>query len=164
MYKRQLLPEGITEIAVDSIFMTPQLGVLSTVHEAAATEVFERDCLVPLGACVAPVGAGRAGQACVTVEVHGGGAPREVRVPFGGLQRVAPSRSERVRLLVRPERGFDVGAGRGRPVEREVRGGVVGVVVDARGRRPFAMPLHLDERIRALREWNRVMDAFPRDI
>jgi hypothetical protein len=40
------LPEGITELAVDSIFMTPQLGVLSTVHETAATQVFERDCLV----------------------------------------------------------------------------------------------------------------------
>ena len=28
------LPEGLTLLAVDSIFMTPQLGVLATVHEA----------------------------------------------------------------------------------------------------------------------------------
>ena len=28
-----------SELAVDSIFMTPQLGVLSTVHEEAATQV-----------------------------------------------------------------------------------------------------------------------------
>jgi uncharacterized protein (TIGR01319 family) len=53
------LPEGITELAVDSIFMTPQLGVLSTVHETAATQVFERDCLVFLGPCVAPIGSAK---------------------------------------------------------------------------------------------------------
>ena len=47
-------PEGITNLAVDSIFMMPHLGVLSTVHETAALEVFDRDCLVHLGPCVAP--------------------------------------------------------------------------------------------------------------
>ena len=46
-------PEGITRIAVDSIFMMPHLGVLSTVNEQAATEVFEKDCLIYLGVCVA---------------------------------------------------------------------------------------------------------------
>ena len=43
------LPEGITQLAVDSIFMMPQLGVLSTVHAKAAVEVFEKDCLIYLG-------------------------------------------------------------------------------------------------------------------
>ena len=52
------LPEGITQIAVDSIFMMPQLGVLSEVHEKAAVEVFNKDCLVRLGTCIAPIGTG----------------------------------------------------------------------------------------------------------
>ena len=42
-------PEGITRLAVDSIFMMPQLGVLAQVNQEAATQVFERDCLVYLG-------------------------------------------------------------------------------------------------------------------
>jgi len=50
------LPEGVTQIAVDSIFMMPQLGVLSEVHEKAAVEVFNKDCLVRLGTCIAPIG------------------------------------------------------------------------------------------------------------
>ncbi|MCP4628137.1 MAG: methylaspartate mutase, partial [bacterium] len=50
------VPEGITRLAVDSIFMMPQLGVLATVHKQAATEVFNKDCLIHLGCCVAPVG------------------------------------------------------------------------------------------------------------
>src|SRR4030066_187521 len=49
-------PEGITRLAVDSIFMMPQLGVLAHVHQAAATEVFEKDCLIHLGPGIAPVG------------------------------------------------------------------------------------------------------------
>jgi hypothetical protein len=35
---------------------------------------------------------------------------------------------------VTPERGFDMGAGPGKPVTRTVRGGTVGLILDARGR------------------------------
>ncbi|MCK4234507.1 glutamate mutase L, partial [candidate division WOR-3 bacterium] len=61
------LPEGVTRLAVDSIFMMPQLGVLSTVNNTAATEVFDKDCLVRLGTCIAPVGKGKEGRLCVKV-------------------------------------------------------------------------------------------------
>ena len=158
------LPEGVTELAVDSIFMTPQLGVLSTVHEEAATQVFERDCLIVLGTCVAPLGAGKAGQPCVTVEVNAGGAPEVRRVACGGFERIETHGTGRVRIVATPERGFDLGAGRGKPVEREVRAGVVGVVVDARGRRPFELPGESGTRIAALRTWARALDAYPREV
>src|SRR5690349_23693157 len=73
-----------TYLAVDSIFMMPQLGVLSGVHEQAAAQVFERDCLIRLGAVLAPVGTARAGQACVTVELEAAGsAALTRRIPFG---------------------------------------------------------------------------------
>lgn len=159
------LPEGITELAVDSIFMTPQLGVLSTVHEQAATEVFERDCLVVLGPSVAPVGAGRPGQPCMTVEVRGEGVPPAAhRVAFGEFRLVPTPGSGRLTLTVTPERGFDVGAGKGKPLAREVRAGVVGVVLDARGRSPFALPDGAEARIARLREWNRALAVYPREL
>ncbi len=157
------LPEGVTELAVDSIFMTPQLGVLSTVLPEAATEVFDRDCLVPLGACVAPVGPGRAGQACVQVEVRGEGSPVSRRVAYGTVERIPTGSAAAVTIVATPERGFDVGAGRGRPVERRVRAGEVGVVVDTRGRQPFALPEGSDARLAALREWNRALALYPRE-
>jgi uncharacterized protein (TIGR01319 family) len=159
------LPEGVTELAVDSIFMTPQLGVLSTVHEEAATQVFERDCLVMLGPCVAPIGGGKPGQPCVTVELAAAaGPPSRHRVAFGELLRVSPSGAGPWRITASPERGFDVGAGRGRPVTRSVRAGVVGLVIDARGRRPFALPEEASARIARLREWNRALDLYPREM
>ncbi len=159
------LPEGITELAVDSIFMTPQLGVLSTVHEQAATQVFERDCLILLGSCVAPMGAGKPGQPCVTVEwAPEHGAPATRRVPFGQLLRLPLPDAGRVHVTVTPERAFDLGAGRGKPVTRTVRGGVVGLVIDTRGRRPFALPQDPATRIARLREWNRALDLYPREV
>jgi hypothetical protein len=118
------LPEGLTQLAVDSIFMAPQLGVLSTVHEQAATEVFERDCLIRLGAVLAPVGAGRPGQPCVTVEVASTGmAVVDRKVAFGELALLPLPKEGTARITVAPERGFDVGAGRGRMLTAEIPGG-----------------------------------------
>ncbi len=63
-------PEGVTELAKDSIFMMPHLGVLAQVHPQAALEVFERDCLIYLGTCVAAKGTGQAGQILLQVQHH----------------------------------------------------------------------------------------------
>ena len=159
------LPEGLTHLAVDSIFMAPQLGVLSTVHEEAATQVFERDCLVRLGAVVAPIGSGKAGHPCVTIELTAAGqAPINVRVPFGELALFPLPDTGSAHLVVAPERGFDLGLGKGRPLDTEVRGGVVGLIVDTRGRRPFALPSNPAERVARLRAWNQALGIYPREI
>jgi hypothetical protein len=57
-------PEGFTTLAKDSIFMMPHLGVLAQVHAKAAMEVFERDCLINLGTCIAAVGAASPARPC----------------------------------------------------------------------------------------------------
>ncbi|MEK7331170.1 MAG: glutamate mutase L [Candidatus Eisenbacteria bacterium] len=159
------LPEGLTHLAVDSIFMAPQLGVLSTVHEQAASQVFECDCLVRLGAVLAPIGAGKPGQPCVTIEVIAhGSAPVAKRVAFGELALVPLPELGTARLTAYPERGFDLGAGKGRPLETQVTGGVVGLIVDARGRRPFVLPDEPQERIARLRAWNHALNLYPREV
>src|SRR5262249_15401904 len=158
------LPEFFTELAVDSIFMMPQLGVLSTVQEQAAAEVFDKDCLIRLGTCVAPVGRGKEGAACVRVRVEGAGsAAREVALRFGDrAPRPLPEGGGAgVRVTAPPGRAFARGGGRGRRVPREVRGGVVGLLVDARGRHPFELPAEPEKRIRKLRAWNRALDLYP---
>jgi hypothetical protein len=157
------LPEGVTQLAVDSIFMAPQLGVLSTVHETAATEVFERDCLIRLGAVLAPVGPGRPEQPCVTVELQAPGlTPVARRVPFGTMTLLPLPEGGRAHLTAIPERGFDVGAGRGRPWSGEVSGGAVGLIVDTRGRQPFTLPADPAERIARLQKWHAALDLYPR--
>jgi uncharacterized protein (TIGR01319 family) len=159
------LPEGLTELAVDSIFMMPQLGVLWGVHEQAAAQVFERDCLIRLGAVLAPVGAGKAGQPCLTVELAAGGqAPVVSRVPFGELVLMPLPAEGTASLTATPERGFDLGLGRGKPLQATVRGGVVGLIVDTRGRQPFELPADAAQRIPRLRAWARALGLYPREV
>ena len=153
-------PEGITSLAVDSIFMMPHLGVLSTVHEKAALEVFERDCLVHLGPCVAPVGTGAAGTPCVTVKTRTAGREQVCEAAAGELFAIPVGDAEEVVLDVEPSRGFDVGAGRGVPVTRTVRNGPVGVIIDARGR-PLELPEEATERIKVLQTGYRALDIYP---
>ena len=64
-------PEGCTLLAKDSIFMMPHLGVLSAVHPEAAAQVFERDCLIYLGTCIAAKGLGKEGKPCFTWTLTG---------------------------------------------------------------------------------------------
>jgi len=128
-------PEGVTELAVDSIFMMPQLGVLAGVLPEAAAEVFRRDCLIPLGTVIAPVGSGKPGAAAVRVS----GVGEDVEVPFGDLVRLPLEAGQSSEVTIEPARGLDVGAGRGKALRATVRGGVVGLIVDARGR-PLALP------------------------
>ncbi len=124
--------EGITELAVDSIFMMPHLGVLSTVHPDVAAEVFEKDCLVHLGTCIAPVGRARRGPLLELRWRVAGGEWKHERLAAGELRRIELADAAECEL--EPARGVDVGAGPGEPVRREVRGGVVGLVLDGRGR------------------------------
>jgi uncharacterized protein (TIGR01319 family) len=154
-------PEGFTELTVDSIFMMPQLGVLSTVHEQAALQVFNKDCLIRLGWCVAPVPTGRAkeGQPCMTVEI-GGAAPQRLEIRCGQLQLVKLDANQKVTVTARPAKGFDLGAGPGQPVTREVTGGVVGLILDGRGR-PLDLPADRGARLRKLNEWNTAMGLYP---
>ena len=144
-------PEGFTELAKDSIFMMPHLGVLASVHPQAAMEVFERDCLVRLGWCVAAKGEVRWGKPCFRFKVNGAatasnslscGEVALVRVPGGG----------EVEVTVEPEKGFDFGAGSGKAVTRRVKGGAVGIFFDARGR-ALTLPSHATERRLAVASW-----------
>ena len=148
-------PEGVTHLAVDSIFMMPQLGVLAQVNEAAATQVFERDCLIHLGTCIAPVGVASPGDVGVTIT----GELTET-VPFGELCLYPLGVGEKARVTIQPERRLDMGAGRGQSVEAEVEGGVVGLVVDTRGR-PLETSNASTERVALLKKWFEALEVYP---
>lgn len=154
-------PEGVTRLTVDSIFMMPHLGVLTEIHPEAAYEVFEKDCLVHLGTCIAPAGLGREGQKCVTVRLTlPGGTPSEVKVAFGDILVLPLPVGASAQAVIIPERGFDVGAGPGKTVESRVEGGLSGVIIDCRGR-PLDLPADDARRMESLRKWAAQMNAYP---
>lgn len=152
-------PEGVTRLAKDSIFMMPHLGVLAQVHPRAAMQVFERDCLIYLGTCVAPKGLGRPGQVCCRYELTGGLQARG-ELQCGELLRLPLGVDATARAVLEPARGFDVGAGPGRRVEAELHGGTVGVILDGRGR-PLLLPADRAACRASVSRWNDAVDLYP---
>lgn len=153
-------PEGFTELAKDSIFMMPHLGVLAQVHPQAALEVFEKDCLIFLGTCVAAKGTGKPGKKCFSYRIAGDALNESGELAVGEMKLYPLGPDQRARVSVEPARGFDVGAGSGKPLEREVRGGTVGLILDARGR-PLELPQDDETRRAALRRWIGELGLYP---
>lgn len=155
------LPEGITRLGVDSIFMMPHLGVLSSIHPAAAQEVFEKDCLVPLGTCLAIINTGKMGEKCLDIKLnYSDGRKVEETIPFGELKLYPLGPDEDAELEAYPTRLFDLGQGKGHAVKSKVTGGVVGLVIDTRGR-PLNLPKDKANRIALLKRWAKALEAYP---
>ena len=155
-------PEGFTELAKDSIFMMPHLGVLASVHPQAAMEVFEKDCLVVLGTAVSAKGEGKRGKPCFAWSMtpeKGDAKAASGTVNAGDIVRVPLGAGCTARVDVKPERGIDLGEGPGKPVSRTVRGGPVGLLLDARGR-PLKLPEAVADRRACLQAWNAAVGVF----
>jgi uncharacterized protein (TIGR01319 family) len=162
------LPEGITQLAVDSIFMMPQLGVLANIDKEdlkedarkAAVEVFEKDCLIRLGTCIAPVGKIKPNMTVMTAELTlSEGKPEHYAVKAGELLRIEVP-FEPVKAILTPGKGLDIGAGKGEIIKTTIYGGVVGLFLDGRGR-PFMLPESKTERISSLQKWSTATNEYP---
>lgn len=154
-------PLGITQLAVDSIFMMPHLGVLSTVHEQAATEVFTKDCLVPLGTCVSPKGMSNSGTPCFSYRLlFPDERVQEGALAVGDLLLIPLPTGQEAFVEVTPAKGFDFGAGNGKKITGKLKGGIVGIVLDARGR-PIYTAQEETTRVRQLQQWARAVELYP---
>jgi uncharacterized protein (TIGR01319 family) len=140
-------PEGITRLAVDSVFMMPHLGVFAQVHGDAAHEIFLRDCIVDLGTAVAARGRTRAGEELATVlfqsKEHSIREGEITVIPFHGKEEI----------VIRPAaRTADFGAGPGKEVRAEITGGEAGLILDGR-LRPLKFSTEKKSQLREVREW-----------
>ena len=158
------LPEGITRLAVDSIFMMPQLGVLAEISEKAATEVFEKDCLIYLGSCVAPVGAMKQGKIALHAKIKlPNGKTFEENIPFGEVRLLPCGVGEVAKATLKPGRGLNIGEGKGQEMDCDLHGGVVGIVLDTRGRQPFNLPVEAAKRVPLLKKWMKEFKVYPEE-
>jgi hypothetical protein len=153
-------PEGFTRLAKDSIFMMPHLGVLTEVHPKAAVEVFEKDCLIYLGTCIAAKGEGKIGKPCFKYNISGERLRESAVLSVGELQLFPLREDETAKVIIEPERGFDCGAGPGKRIERQVRGGTVGLILDARGR-PLKLPEERQAARQVMSSWVSALNLYP---
>ena len=162
------LPEGITQLAVDSIFMMPQLGVLANIDQKdlsanarkAALEVFNKDCLIRLGTCIAPVGKAKNGDLILSTTLEmSDGSEKQIDLHQGELLAISAD-YEPIKSKLKPAKGIDIGAGKNEEISTTLYGGVVGLVFDGRGR-PCNLPNENDKRIDSLNIWSNAMNEYP---
>lgn len=162
------VPEGITQLAVDSIFMMPQLGVMANIENAdmaeaarvAAVEVFEKDCLIRLGTCIAPIGKAKPGSVILTAEFDIPGKGKEVVELKDGEIVVIPAPFEAMQATLTPAKNMAIGKDKGEMVQTEVFGGTVGLILDGRGR-PFELSSEKSKRIENLNKWSQSTNEYP---
>ena len=149
--------EGVTQIAVDSIFMMPHLGVFASVYPEAAQEIFVEDCLVNIGHAVIPVYPAKnfspgAGLADVLVDGRKIGQVKSGAVEVCGL---TPEKN--FDLEVRPlDSQVNIGAGPGKTVRKEIISGQHGLIIDGRNR-PLCMG---GDELQLIREQKRILSAL----
>ncbi len=122
-----LQPRGVVELAVDSAFMFPHLGVLAEVNPGLARELFYRLGIVKLGTALALTGERESSKAVTIAGATSRGRTVEEKVESGEVKLLPLAEGEDLKV-------------RRRRVEAEseeeftVSGGVCGLIADARPR------------------------------
>lgn len=149
-----LQPTGVCTLALDQGSLLPQLGALAYVHPLAAAQLVARDGFLRLGTAICVVGTAREGSVALRIKVeYGDGQTIEVEVPYGALEVIPLMPGRQASIELRPTSHFDVGLGRrGKGATTQVEGGVVGIIVDARGR-PLTLPAEADQCRTKVQQW-----------
>jgi hypothetical protein len=156
--------EGITQFFQDSVFMMPHLGVVSTVHQDAAWNVFDKDCLIRLGSVIAPGGQATGGSEVmeISLEIPDGETLNE-KISWGEIKHISLQEREKAKVTIKPARGFDIGLGERKEMTGEVEGGIVGIILDGRGR-PLNLPDDPSTRKKQVLDWWESLGLYQEDF
>jgi hypothetical protein len=149
-----LEPTGVSTLSVDANGVLGMLGGLAAANPAAAASLAEADHLLRLGTVVALAGQGRPGATAVRVKVsYPDGRTATSKVRFGSIELISLEPGEKASLELRPAPRFDIGLGQwGKGARAEVEGGLLGLIIDARGR-PLNLATNPESRREQLRTW-----------
>jgi MutL protein len=150
-----LEPIGVTTLVLDAFGLMPALGACALAQPLATVQALGAGSLITLGTVVTPVGRARVGETVLGLRMkYQNGGDLEVEVTAGSLEVLPLPPGQKARLELRPRRNIDVG--RGGPGwgggSIEVLGGLVGLIIDARGR-PLVLPSDAGKRRERVQQW-----------
>jgi hypothetical protein len=129
-----LQPEGITELFLDPENTAAPLGNLVSHAGKTALDLFTANGLQFIGTCIAPSGELREGQTALRMEYTDPRGDIASHVfNYGELTVIPLKDAEAVDVSLLPIKS-DLGAGRGKIVNHQIRAGKLGLIVDTRGR------------------------------
>ena len=149
-----LQPVGVTGLVLDTSRLVAPLAAVAMANPLAAAQVAERDALQNLGTVVAPVGSAREGETALKFKIaYDDGRSLEVEVAYGSLEVIPLAMGQTADLELRPTRRFDVGLGtKGQAGTTKVEGGILGIIIDARGR-PLPVAQDPAEQRERMQRW-----------
>lgn len=153
-----LQPRGMTTFVLDRHHLLPLLGKVGEAEPLLPVQVLASTAFENLGTVVSATGDLPQGKLALSVHVETeSGKVYTVDVHQGSLRRLVIPTGEEAVLEFVPHQKVDIGfSGTGQGGRLKITGGVLGVVIDARGR-PVQMPDQPEERVVRLQEWLRIM-------
>ena len=153
-----LQPSGVTRLVLDPYHLAAALGALAKHNPVAVAQIFDSLAFVELGTAISLLGGGpmvRPGDVVLHAKlIQEGGAEKEVDVHAGSLEVLPLPLGQTGKLTLRPRPTINAGFGMGRGRTVTLKGGAVGIIIDARGR-PIALPKVPEKRYETLLDWQR---------
>jgi hypothetical protein len=148
-----LQPVGITSIILDQNNLLPLLGAAAESNHLLPVQVLESGAFMSLGTIVSVISSATYGTPVLRARLtYEDGSDANAEVKFGGLEILPLGMGQTARLTLQPMQRSDIGNGPGRNAALQVAGGVMGVVIDARGR-PLALPEDPVRRRELFKKW-----------
>jgi hypothetical protein len=149
-----LEPIGISTLVLDLYGLAPALGNVAAVKPLAAVEALDNGALVNLATVVTPVGHARRGDTILKMKVtYDDNSTFDVEVRYGNMEVLPLLPGQQAVLELRPRHHFDVGlGGPGKAGKRRVSGGLVGLIIDGRGR-PLRLSSKPKQRQNQMQQW-----------
>ena len=148
-----LQPVGVTTFVLDQNNLLATLGAAAAVNSLLPVQILESSAFMNLGTVVSPVSDARYGtlmmRAKMTVE---GGAETHWDIKQGSLVVLPLPQGQKARLRLEYSHGTHIGLGRTGSSSLNVVGGVLGLVIDARGR-PLGLPADDARRREQIKKW-----------
>jgi len=80
-------------------------------------------------------------------------------IHYGDLRKIQLPERQTAEIVIKPAKNFDVGVGPGKDYSDTIEGGVVGVVLDGRGR-PLSLPDNRDDAKKLVLSWWEAMGLY----
>jgi hypothetical protein len=146
-------PVGVSTVVLDQNNLLSLLGVAAEKNNLIPVQVLESNAFVNLATVVSPIASASYGAPVVRARlIPDSGNEVKVDVKHGNLEILPLPANQMAQLALQPARRVDIGFGPGRSGAMRVVGGVLGVVIDARGR-PLVLPEDPTRRRELIKKW-----------
>jgi hypothetical protein len=149
-----LQPTGITTLIVDQNGLIPSLGAIAPVNNILPVQVMGSGAFINLGTVVTPVSNTKSGTPILLIRLlDDRNNEKRFEIKKGELIILPLPYNQPAKMYLQPYHQTDIGMGRaGRGGSVKITGGMLGVIIDARGR-PLTLPDDMGRRQELIKKW-----------